>query len=554
MSESRTAQSEDETLDGYAWVETCAVAEFVERMQIVREVRQPAIAIRMLHAFAVKRPIAELTESARYFARSDAVHMLATAALCRSAEHAAELATEHWKAARSGTRDHSDVTVTNGIIHDVACQRTALDVAAFVRECRRLGEQTGELGLVHETLAVFAGPSSGRTNLDKALLFVALRDEECGEQADELLRLTLEAMQNHVPAHAADTDPPEFHDLSGALHQLSPSERILEKWVDGQLDIPERTADVRRQVARLIANRIIGRDTLVEHVGVRFSRTDLIEVCRQLVVRDPRDCEAIREHAASRVAGRELAEIIVKWHQYTELNGTTRALLDDIVARGVDRDKGPRPLAELKDLDTALRNEDADPRCRKLLWIAAAEHVQGRSGAEQAALLDMVDRSRDRDRAAQTIARRLSARVRAGDVAPEAFVEYIKGLRSSGRAEAVHLALKELADPAAADRAPARAGAVIAETAALLYAEEAETNGWDLLERCLENEQRSSPEDVVVVVARLRESAMAEEDRLFLLRATIGRWSDTRRREEAVGRLRGAGFDDEAVQVIRSLR
>lgn len=550
MSESRAAQGEEEAWDSYAWVETCSVAEFVKRMQTVREVGQPAIAIRLLHAFAVKRPIDELTGSAAHFARSDAVHVLATAALCRSPEHAAELAVKHW---RGGARDPGDAKVTNGIIHDVACQRTALDVAAFVRECRRLGEP----GLVHETLAVFAGPSSGRTNLDRALLFITLRDEKCAEEAAELLRLTLEAADNQAPPSAVDSDPPEFHDLSGALYQLSPSERILEDWVDGQLRVPDRKAGVRRQVAQLIANRTVGRDTLVEHVGLRFSRSDLIEVCRRLAGPDPQECAAIRAHAASREAGQELAEIIAKWHQYPELNGTTRALLDDIVARGVDRADGPRPLAELKDLDTALRNEDADPRCRRLLWIAAAEHVDGRSGTDLAELLDLVERPRDRDRAAQTIARRLSARVLPGSVAPQAVVEYVKGLRASGRGQAVFLVRKELADASAADRAPEQAGTVIAEIAALLYAEgtqDAETDGWNLLERFLENEQHSSPADAVVIVARLRESGMSEADRLFLLRATIGRWSDTHRREEAVGRLRDAGFDAEAAQVIRSLR
>jgi hypothetical protein len=97
-------------------------------------------------------------------------------------------------------------------------------------------------------------------------------------------------------------------------------------------------------------------------------------------------------------------------------------------------------------------------------------------------------------------------------------------------------------------------GAVIAEIAACLYGAALPRDGWDLLERCLENEQRVTPRDVALVVDRLRTSSMEEEDRHFLLRATVGRWSDANRREEAVEELRGRGFEEEATEVIRSLR
>jgi hypothetical protein len=135
------------------------------------------------------------------------------------------------------------------------------------------------------------------------------------------------------------------------------------------------------------------------------------------------------------------------------------------------------------------------------------------------------------------------------------FVEYVTRARSSGVAEAVYLACKELADPSASDRAPEGSGEIIAEIAARLYREGLDRDGWDLLERCLENEQRVTPGDVAVIVSQLhRTREMDEEDRHFLLRATVGRWSDVRRREEAVEELRRRGFDAEATEVIRSLR
>ncbi|WP_035804534.1 hypothetical protein [Kitasatospora mediocidica] len=572
MSDGRTTEGsgdghERPAAPGYAWVTTCSIETFVRRMQAIRlgtadhDGPQPATALRLLHVFAVSRSIDDLLTAASAStpaSRSgspprdrlnywDSVNMLATAALCRSAEHAAELACKQWEA-EGGT--WQGTPLTDGIVHDVACQRTAPDVAVFVRECRRAED------LVDKTLRVFTRPSSGRTNLDKVLLYILLRDQGCDAEATKLLFQTLSAIDRHGSTQAADTDPAEFHDLVGALYQLSPAEQIMENWVDAQLGDPEQVITTRRIVARLIAGETGRPDTLVEHVGARLSRHDIVEICGQLATTRPEKCDEIRRHAAARRSNDELAEIVIAWHRSQALTRSTRDLLADIVAIGADGASGPRPRARVADLDKVLVNFNAEAECRRLLWIAAAEHVDGRSGNELAELLGRVERASDRYRVARSTARKLTAKVLRNGADPALFVDYVTRLRADGRSDAVFLALKELADPSDPLAWPEGSAQVVAEIAVRLYARDAARDSWDLLERCLENEQRISHHDVAAVVTRLREpdSTLPDARRLFLLRATVGRWADTHAREDAVELLRVHGYDEEAAEVIRSLR
>lgn len=541
---------------GYEWVTTCSVQTFKRRVKAIREGMEsvseprPATAIRALYAFALNRSVDELIASAREFDNRDAITLLATAALSRNILQAAELAIKQWDADEEGGEHR--LRLTHGVIHDIACQRTVLDVAVFIRECRKAGKQR----MVDRTVQVFTAPGSGRTNLDKALLYIALRDEGCVREAAELLRQALFAITDNGSMEDTDTVPREFRDLAGALHELSPSERILEEWIDAQLLLEDHVHDTRRIITQLIATGTDRRDTLMEHVGRRRSRYDIVEICGQLAKESLTEkCVEIRGHAAARDNLEDLAEIVRVWHESETLTRTTKDLLADIVAGG---DGGrPRSPRELDRLDTVLGNVNASQECRRLLRVAAAVHTDGRTGADLVALLGRVEGTRDRNRAAQTIAQRLAVHILEQGAGADLFVEYVKGLRGAGRGDAVYLACKELADPSGTVRTPAGSGEVIAEIAARLYDEPdpvLHRYGWDLLERCLENEQRVTPEDVAVVVARLCASQLPGEERHFLLRATVGRWSDAHRREAAVEVLHDGGFDDEARQVIRSLR
>ena len=537
---------------GYEWVTTCSVPDFKARVKAIREglpgltEPRPATALRAMHAFALKRSVDELITYAKEFKDRDAVTLLATAALSRNILQAAELAIKQWDAEQES--HERPLRLTDGIIHDIACQRTILDVAVFIRECRRAGKRE----MVDRTVRMFTTPSSGRTNLDKALLYIALRDESCPREAAELLRQALFAITENGSVQASDTVPREFQDLAGALHELSPSERILEEWIDAQLLLEDHVHDTRRIVTQLIATGTDRRDTLVEHVGRRRSRYDIVEICGQLTKESlTAKCVEIRQHAASRDNLEDLAEIVRVWHESEVLTRTTKDLLADIVAKGLE---GPRSPRELDRLDTVLGNVNAASECRRLLRIAGAAHTDGRSGPDLVALLGRIEGTRDRNRAAQPIALRLAVRVLEQGADAHLFVSYVQGLRGAGRGEAVYLACKELADPPDSVRPSQGSGAAVAEIAARLYDAGLDRDGWDLLERCLENEQRVTPEDVAVVVERLCACTMTPEDRRFLLRATVGRWSDAHRREAAVGVLRGGGFDTEALQVIRSLR
>jgi hypothetical protein len=571
MSEGSGSEPDGAPAFGYGWVTACSIESFVKRMQAIRvgpngAGAQPATALRLLHAFAIGRSIDDLLQAASAPSASeaesppqpdgrlsywDSVNMLATAALCRSSENAAELACKQWDA-ESGRGTELGTPLTDGIVHDVACQRTAPDVATFIWECQRIGKSE----LVGKTLRVFTRPSSGRTNLDKALLYILLRDQGCGAESSELLRQTLIAIDEHGSTQASDTDPAEFHDLVGALYQLSPAEQILENWVDAQLSHPDLVPQTRSIVAQLIASGTDSSRTLVEHVGTSLSRHDIVEICGQLTRTNPAKCQEIRRHAARRSGNDDLAEIVIAWHRSPLLGRTTMDLLADIVATRPDGAPGPRALPALADLEKVLDNFNAEAECSRLLWIAAAEHVDGRSGSELAVLLGRVGRTRDRYRVARTVAQKLTARVLHSRADVEAFVAYVVRLREDGRPDAVLLALKELADPADSGHSPEGSGEVIAEIAVGLYAKKADGDDWDLLERYLENEQRISHRDVVAVVARLREPdcALTEQRRLFLLRATVGRWSDTHARERTVALLRESGFQAEATEVIRSLR
>ncbi|MFE0326958.1 hypothetical protein ACFW08_09200 [Streptomyces sp. NPDC058960] len=556
----------DEEPDPWEWVTDCDVEEFISTMQAIREgdppetingdKPQPANAIRALHAFATRREIADLIKSAgtNGFKYRDAVNVLATAALCRSVEETAKLTIGQWEAERA--EGSGDTPKTEDIIRDIARQRTVLDVAVFVRECRAHRE------LVDRTLRAFAHSSSGRRNLDKALLYIALRDQDCLPEAADLLHLTLAAINENGAQQTPDTGPAkELDDLVGALYELSPSERILEEWLDRELRSPRRASETVQLVARLLAGSPAGAATLAEHVGCRWEPDVLVELCGQLSERpserSAEQCAAVRRHAASHRDVWRLAAIVKAWQGSPILARTTRELLADVVTMGTARSEGPRSLEDIDDLAHVLRNRRAAPECNRLLRLVAAEHIDGRSGTDLAVLLHRVERRprRDRPRVAQKIAERVTARtLEAQDNAVDLFVDYIKALHDMGDADAAFVARRELADPSRPDVKHRVWATAVADIAGCLWHAGLTGDSTDLLERYLENEQRVAPEDVAVVVERLHRSVADETLWRSLLAATVGRWSDANRRNRAISELRRRGCGAEAEEISRSLR
>ncbi|MCL8013113.1 hypothetical protein [Streptomyces sp. AS02] len=531
--------------EAYAWVSRIEVPQFVGILSRMRQEQRGAMAMRALHAFALRRPVDELVELAHHFDRRDAVMLMATAALSRPVGEAAELAVMQQEAESGSER----APITASIVHDVACQRTAFDVAVFVRVL-----EERQSGLAKRTVKVFAGAGSGRTNLDKALLHTALRDEGCHREADRLLGLTLRTIADGPPGTSgASEDGEEIADLAGAFQHLSPAVRVLERWVEERLNASDATEveRTRRLVARLIARRGTGHDALAEHIGRTTQPRHLVKLCAMLAKDEasPAKCALVRRYAAGHKSVQELAVLVASWHRDPVLTRGTRDLLADIVAGPSDSGSAPRTLEELRQLDEWLPLEDAAPECSRLLRHAAAIRVEGRSGADLVALLGRVERSRDRTRAALEAGRRLAVAVMQPDADRDRFVDCLRALHDTRHTVAVRAACRELSDPASPGAVDA---ALVADVAGRLHRAGLDHVAWTLLERFLENEQLVTRADVVEVVGQVLELPLPDAE--LLLRATVGRWSDVGHRDNTVAALRAAGRFEAADWVIKSLR
>ena len=139
-----------------------------------------------LRIFAQERDVDELlqlwpaSEEAGGFAPLDAVAILTLAAVDRTPAKAAELTVGLRRAEQDGSG------LTESIIHDLTAQRTVPDLAEFIAECKRCGQDD----LVEETLTAFVG-SASRVSLDKALLYFELLRFQCPGEAKTLLARTL---------------------------------------------------------------------------------------------------------------------------------------------------------------------------------------------------------------------------------------------------------------------------------------------------------------------------------------------------------------------------
>lgn len=534
------------------WVLTDPVPDVVLRVAAIRRgdpdaplAPRPAAALRILHKFARRRGIGDLLDSTGHFEHLDAMAILATAAISRPAEEAADLAIGQWQ--RESSAGVAQTQLTDGIVYDVASQRSALDVAVFVKKCR----EVQEAGLAGETLRVFA---TTRTNLDKARLYMLLRDDGCLDEAADLLRLTLREAGRR--AYATVTDgPDELHDLVGALHHLSPSQQILEDWIGEAMKDPLDLSSTVNLVANLLAGAPRGAESLAAYVGRTWDHHDLTQVCGLLSERAPEAGETVRRWLAARPDFKFLAEIIITWHRSAVLTKSTKDLIAAIVASDENRPARPRPK---KDIDRILANLEAyhaPAECVQMLRTAAATHIEGRTGVEVAELLHHIENRRQHRLAARLIGERLAEKVLRDRTADdeELFVDYLKALRERDDADSAYWALRELPDPEGVDQARPGAAAVIATIARRLYAARLDADGFNLLERCLENEQWVTPKDVGDVVASLRDSQMPVGSRLDLLSATVGRWAELRLRSQAVVELQRRGFGDEAEAVIQSL-
>ena len=187
--------------------------------------------------------------------------------------------------------------------------------------------------------------------------------------------------------------------------------------------------------------------------------------------------------------------------------------------------------------------------------MSVAAQVRNRTGKQVAFLLGQVGRAELR-RAAQSVNEQITMRLLEHEIDSEACVDYLNGLQDLPEASSLTFwALHELSDPTASDHALEGTAAVIGDVAARLYEEGLADIGFDLLERCLENEQWLDAEDAVGIVGRGHRGAMPKDERWdSLLSATVGRWAESRRRDEVVAALRRESYDKDAEAVIRSVQ
>lgn len=548
---------DENTVEGLDdWVLTDAVPDVVNRMMAMRRGApaeglepRPAAAMRILHTFALRRDISDLLECTEHFARLDALAILATAALSRPVEEAAVLALRQWD--RESADGSRRTRLTDGIVHDVASQRTTTDVAAFIKKCR----ESPEAGLGDQTLRVFVGDDSGRTNLDKARLYILLHDDGCRTEAADLLKLTFLRAGKQALAAMAGGDS-ELGDLVDGLHHLSPSEPVMEEWIRDAMEDPLN----RDATVELVANLLVSAPgqvaSLAAYVGRDWNHSDLTAVCERLYKVAPETSDAVRRRFAARQDFRFLAEVIRTWYKNPVLTRTTEDLIAAVVTRGGDHPDGPHTKVDIDRIAASLKACGAPPECVAMLRATAAVHIEERSGTEVAELLHCVENGKARQQVAQAIGTRMAdvilrSRTEADQIL---FVDYLKALQEREDGDSAYWALRQLPESAEGHPARENAAATIGEIAKRLYAAHLDDAGFNLLERCLENEQWVSPKDVGVVMETMHKSGMPEESRLDLLSATVGRWAELTRRGEAKDELVKRRFAEDADAVVQALR
>jgi hypothetical protein len=536
------------------WILNNPIPKVVSRVTAIRAVA-PSQAIRDLQTFALKRKIRDLNEletardGAGNFDRLDATVVLALAALTRPVEDAAELAIGRW--IKEAGIDPAQAPLTESIVHEITAQRTVPGVADFIRVCSL--HYQGRV--VEKALRAFIGIRSGRTDLDKALLYIALKDKQCDDDAATLLRLSLDGASRKVRETGAD-GATEISGIVGAVHHLSPSEKIVETWVDAEMDATREAQSTIELVADLLIGEPTGARPLAEHIGrgSNWKADSLSDLGKILIRRSPACFATVCEYMATRIDRRELAEIIARWCKSSELSGTLESLLAQIVASGHLRHDGsrdPRAIEFLEALDDTLRREPK--RCRKLLRIAVAKHVAGRPGRDVAKLLGQVEGRRDLKRTAKVVNERLVDRLFRSEIPAADFVDYVSGLQVLKRSSSLTFWIaREFSDPRGPDRALKNTAATVGEVAARLCDKKLSLDevAFDLLERFLENEQVVTAEAAATIVEQvqaLNPQMRADPRWKSLFGATVGRWADAANREKVIAAFRDFRTEREAI-------
>lgn len=536
-----------ELLDkAYARVAAVGADPFAAWITELRTLGQPAIAVQALHAYGriTDGDLAALDGALE--SNADRVILVAAAALHRTPEDAARLAIE----------TESDGPIANAVVHDVLRQRTVPDVARFIRALHTFEAA----GLVNETVKQFAANASGRSNLDKALLHVALlASPDLLGVADDLLWRTLGAIADLGRAPG----PGQQDDLVAAFALLCPRSRVLETWFKLRLDGGENAEEALEQVALLLrGSRGPGRDELLRALAADATPVKLQVLCESLIDSDHEANAAMLVRALARSEHIERIALFLERWSWVQPSGemTVRLIRWVLTPNGVD--EAPLGAAVVTGITDHLAVGHGRTMGEELLRHAATM-VSHRPPAEIVVLLDHVPPRGGRKRrsaVAVDVGRRLAEEL-LGYPAPteDAYVawyaESLAALVEAGFDDAARTSWHHLADEAISRRG---AGITIAETAHQVRRLAAAAGAGDrladglrsvadrLLIRYLDQAQSITPSDVVWVITGLRQRRYPSVNRAEVLRASVGRWQDRARVSEVIETLVAAGQDEEA--------
>lgn len=549
-----------------AWIWTRPLPEVVRRMQAIREGARarPASAMRILQTFAERRSIDDLlqlepvNDARGHFDRLDAAAILALAALKRDVRDAAQLTIRRWEIERNTGRE-TDTPLTNGIIHDVTAQRTVREVADFIIVCCGDGHEE----LVVKIVEAFAGHGSGRSNFDKALLYLALEDRGQERQASQLLGLVLQQTEHPARVPVDRVPLPARQGIVAAFRHLSPLNPIVEDQLALKASSITSEGDAIRIAANLLIEDPPGARSLARAIGHDWKPIHLVKLCEILSKELEAAYRTVRLHAAERQDTHSLFEIIREWHLSGVLSDELMELLADIVAPEAREE--PRDIQFLNELSQTLNQRNVHAECVSQLQIAVARHVYGRSGADIAMLLGRVRGRADQRRTARTVNRRLARGLFSGGISTDVVIDYFTGLqRQPASSSLIFSAVRELADPVR-EIPPEVMASWIADAAIRLHGvPNLDRWAFDLLERFLENEQFVTAQAVVEISERVATDGshltgtdgvtsrpMSQDPRWrALLSSTVGRWAEVRRREEAIGALHHAGLPEDGNAII----
>lgn len=528
---------------------------FARMIEAMRAAGHEGMALEVLRDFGLHSEPRRLVDLTSGFEHSDRSFVLTAAALGRSIDDAATLVAQIFTPGDSPMRD----TIGWHIAIQLSDQRLVPDVARFIHRIRRWGNDE----LADWMLLLFGRSHSDRPAYDKAMLYFALRHHGLMDDAETLLGMTLDVRNGRgteEQPRAASADP--THDLLAAFQHLSP-EPVVERWfgarfADAGLPRPEqaRTASL---AAGLLLAFPASNARLLDHVARHADARSLVAICADLALHGQwRLVDDLRDRAAEREEENFLIDLLRLWDTERDLAEGVGGLVTAVITGGGGG--GSRPATFLRDIAEGLDKDRTREALRRSFRYAAATEVAGRDGDDLVRLLRDIPSAHQRARAERTLGRRLALALLDGQITPERLAGHLRALADDHLGLAVASTCRELSDPA-----QDKVADPLVDTALALSAQHMGSTAWYLLERFLENEQRISPDEMVTVVARLScggpvtevaESGVrgAALDTRLLLRATVGRWTDARLRDETVAALRAAGLAQEARWAVAALR